>query len=116
MSNTRPNLPVEVEKTLRQWFELPNAHASGYETTALGSLMFQSAEVGKVVFTFEVKERHLNSHGTLHGGCVRELCVIGIELGIPHPMLSPPLSFLQVCGYLGRCGRLCGHRHGKLNN
>ena len=61
-------LPQSTVDAIRRWFEMPNSHPVGFETSALGNLTLESAEVGKVSFKFKVEERHLNGHGTLHGG------------------------------------------------
>jgi acyl-coenzyme A thioesterase PaaI-like protein len=52
----------------RAWFEQPNAQNNGFETTALGVLKLIHAREGHVEFTLRVEQRHLNAHGTLHGG------------------------------------------------
>ena len=76
-------------------------------------------EEGKVMVTLDADERHLNRHGTVHGGAIATLVDVAMGAAVASAGSDAPVTIEMKVTYLepGQAGRLvaeaCVRKHGR---
>ncbi len=79
----------------------------------------QPEEEGKVKVTLHADERHLNGHGTVHGGAIATLVDVAMGAAVFSAGSEAPVTIEMKVTYLepGQAGRLvaeaCVRKHGR---